>query len=58
MFNAGADVMHDTLQNLMTIKGHQNKAWRERLAEISFMLNRSLFYITELEPIDAATSKS
>lgn len=58
MFNAGADVMHDTLQNLMTIKGHQNKAWRERLAEISFMLKRSLFYITELEPIDAATSKS
>ena len=57
MFNNGNQVMHESLQNIMTIKGHQNRVWRERVGEIAQILRRSLFYITELEPIDAATSK-
>lgn len=56
MFDEGKDGEHETLQNFTTIKGHQNRAWRDRLAEIRTMLQRSLFYISELEPIDAATT--
>lgn len=58
MFGSQNEVMHDTLQNIMSIKGHQNRAWREKLSEITHILRQSLFYIIELEPIDAATSKS
>lgn len=56
MFDDTKDGMHETLQNFMTIKGHQNRAWREHLAEIRDILKKAMFYISELEPIDAATS--
>ncbi|MCR5189103.1 MAG: DUF5312 domain-containing protein [Treponema sp.] len=58
MFGSQNEVMHDTLQNIMSIKGHQNRAWRDKLSDITRLLRRALFYIIELEPIDAATSKA
>lgn len=56
MFDDIKDGMHETLQNFTSIKGHQNRVWREHLAEIRNGLKKAIFYITELEPIDAATS--
>jgi len=47
---------YDGLQNYTVIKGHQNRVWRDRLAEIREIINRALFYICELEPIDSATA--
>ena len=58
MFDSGVDGSHDVLSNFKNIKGHQNRIWRDKLEEIRKQLKQSLFYITELEPIDAATSKS
>ncbi len=56
LFDEVKDGMHETLQNFTTIKGHQNRAWREHLAEIRNILKKSMFYISELEPIDTATA--
>lgn len=50
------DREHEGLQNYTMIKGHQNRVWRDRLAEIRELLKKYLFYIQELEPIDSATS--
>lgn len=47
---------YDGLQNYTMIKGHQNRIWRDRLAEIRVILKKTLFYLTELEPIDSATA--
>ena len=49
------DGVHDGLQNLGTIKGSQNRAWKDRLRNIWESLKKAQFYISELEPIDAAT---
>lgn len=49
------DGVHDGLQNLGTIKGSQNRAWKDRLRNIWETLKKAQFYISELEPIDAAT---
>ena len=57
LYGTGGEVTHDVLTNFNNIKGHQNRVWREKLAEISQLIKQSLFYIIELEPIDAATSK-
>lgn len=50
------DGAHEGLQNYTVIKGHQNRVWRDRLVEIRHILNRAVFYISELEPIDSATA--
>ena len=49
------DGVHDGLQNLGTIKGSQNRAWKDRLRNIWETLKKAQFYISELEPIDSAT---
>ena len=49
------DALHDGLQNITTIKGHQNRAWRDKLRGIWENLKKMNFYLSELEPIDAAT---
>ena len=49
------DGVHDGLQNLGTIKGSQNRAWKDRLRNIWESLKKAQFYISELEPIDSAT---
>ena len=56
MFDESKDGEHESLQNFTTIKGHQNRIWRDHLADIREILKKTLFYLSELEPIDAATA--
>ena len=49
------DGVHEGLQNITMIKGHQNRVWRDRLKEIDKVLKKAVYYLSELEPIDAAT---
>ena len=49
------DGVHDGLQNLGSIKGSQNRAWKDRLRKIWETLKKAQFYISELEPIDSTT---
>lgn len=55
-FDEKKDGEHESLQNFTAIKGHQNRVWRDRLAGIRELIQRTLFYLSELEPIDAATA--
>jgi hypothetical protein len=55
-FDDDRDGQHETLQNWLTIKGRDNRLWRDKLGEIRELLKKFLFYIEELEPIDAQTS--
>lgn len=54
-FDEKKDGIHETLQNMTAIKGHQNREWRDTIIKIRETLKKTLFYISELEPIDAAT---
>lgn len=56
-FDEEKDGIHESLQNFTTIKGHQNRQFRESLMEIRRILKQAMFYIQELEPIDNATEK-
>ena len=49
------DGVHEGLQNISMIKGHQNRIWRDNLKEIRKTLKKAIYYLSELEPIDAAT---
>ena len=55
ILNDEKDSLHDGLQNITTIKGHQNRAWRDKLRGIWENLKKMNYYLAELEPIDAAT---
>ncbi|MCR4741970.1 MAG: DUF5312 domain-containing protein [Treponema sp.] len=55
IFSDRKDGIHDGLTNIMSIKGHQNREWRDKLHDVHLVIKRSHFYMTELEPIDAAT---
>ncbi len=52
------DKLHEGLQNLSSIKGHRNRAWRDSLHSSWETLKKAEFYLSELEPIDAATEQS
>ena len=49
------DKVHDGLQNISSIKGHHNRMWRDSLRSCWETLKKAVFYLSELEPIDAAT---
>ena len=49
------DKIHDGLQNIASIKGHHNRAWKDSLRTCWETLKKAVFYLSELEPIDAAT---
>ena len=51
------DKAHDGLQNINTIKGHRNRAWKDSLRTCWETLKKAEFYLSELEPIDAATEQ-
>lgn len=51
-FDEKKDGVHETLQNLTAIKGHQNREWRDNLMKIRETLKKAIFYISELEPIE------
>ena len=52
IFDEERDGIHDSLQNLSSIKGHDNRHFRDSLIEIRKLLQRCVYYLTELEPID------
>ena len=49
------DKVHDGLQNIASIKGRHNRTWRDSLRSCWEVLKKAEFYLSELEPIDAAT---
>ena len=49
------DKIHDGLQNIASIKGHRNRQWKDELRGHWETLKKAVFYLSELEPIDAAT---
>ena len=51
------DNSHDGLQNFSAIKGHRNRAWKDALRNCWEVLKKADFYLSELEPIDAATEQ-
>ena len=55
IFEDKKDGVHETLQNFTTIRGVQNKQYRDTLGKIRHILKKATFYIAELEPIDNAT---
>ena len=55
IFEDKKDGVHETLQNFTTIRGAQNKQYRDTLGKIRHILKKATFYIAELEPIDNAT---
>ncbi len=52
------DKVHDGLQNLNTIKGHRNRIWKDSLRVNWEILKKAELYLSELEPIDAATEQN
>ena len=51
------DKSHDGLQNFSSIKGHRNRLWKDSLRSNWEVLKKAEFYLSELEPIDAATEQ-
>ena len=49
------DKVHEGLQNIAAIKGHRNRAWKDSLRLCWETLKKAVYYLSELEPIDAAT---
>ncbi len=52
-FEEQKDGIHESLQNMATIKGRENRHFVDSLISIRKLLKNVLFYISELEPIDA-----
>ncbi|NLC93718.1 MAG: hypothetical protein GX677_09730 [Treponema sp.] len=57
IFDETKDGEHEGLQNIMLIKGNQNRIFRDKLVEIRHLIKLTVFYLTELIPIDASTEK-
>lgn len=55
-FDEERDGIHETLQNLNQIKGRENHHFKEALKDIRDLLNKSIFYLGELEPIDSTVN--
>lgn len=54
-FEETKDGIHESLQNLNTIKGPDNRNFKDALISIRNLLRKAMFYISELEPIDSIT---
>ena len=52
-FEEQKDGIHESLQNMATIKGRDNHRFIDSLRNIRQLLKNILFYISELEPIDS-----
>lgn len=56
-FDETKDGIHEGLQNMNTIRGRENSQFRHDLQTVRTILRQSLFYISELEPIDSVSEK-
>lgn len=52
-FEEKKDGIHESMQNMNTIKGRDNRRFIDSLKSIRELLKKVLFYISELEPIDS-----
>ena len=52
-FEEQKDGIHESLQNITTIKGRDNRRFVDSLRNIRTLLKKVLSYISELEPIDS-----
>ena len=52
-FEEQKDGIHEGLQNMATIRGHDNRRFIDSLLTIRQLIKKVLFYIAELEPIDS-----
>ena len=52
-FEEQKDGIHEGLQNMGTIRGHDNRRFVDSLLSIRQLIKKVLFYIAELEPIDS-----
>jgi len=57
LFNTEKKTQREILQNFLTIKGRQNREWRDSLSEARNILMKSIYYVSELEPIDVETKE-
>lgn len=55
IFDETKDGVHEGLQNLTSIRGRENSSYRAQLQSIRQIIKKSLFYISELEPIDSVS---
>lgn len=55
IFDDEKDSIHEGLSNLSMIKGHQNRAWKDKIAKARETIQKASFYIRELSPIDSAS---
>ena len=53
IFDDTKDGTHDGLQNINMIKGHGNREWRDRVQQVRGEIQRAVYYVSELEPLDA-----
>lgn len=54
-FDETHDSTHEGLQNWTSLKGHQNREWRDHVRNARELIKKAIFYLSELEPIDQAT---
>ncbi|MBR1637796.1 MAG: hypothetical protein IJ688_00235 [Treponema sp.] len=54
MLDEDSQRSHDILQNLKSIKGHQNREWRENLNEEKERFKKVLYYLVEFDNIDTS----
>ena len=52
-FEEQKDGIHESLQNIATIRGRDNRRFIDSLISIRQLIKKVLFYIAELEPIDS-----
>jgi len=52
IFEEANDGIHGPLQNLNTLKGHENLRFKDDLRKTRYNLKQVLFYLSELEPIE------
>ena len=57
IFDDVSDGVHATLQNLNLIRGHDNMKFKDDLRNTRLNLKRTLFYLSELDPIDSPSGK-
>lgn len=52
ILDAAKDSRYESIQNLMTIRGRENRAFRDKMAEVRNILKNAQQLLAEIEPLD------
>jgi hypothetical protein len=52
ILDAAKDSRYESIQNLMTIRGHENRAFRDKMAEVRNILKNAQELLADIEPLD------